>query len=129
MKYLSFKEAKTILYLIISGMSFVLILICIVLFNREKYSDLVLLLVGSSSLVLFVLIKLIKIQKIHNIQFDQNYVYIDSDKKKFKKADIKSIKYRLLTASYIDFNNNDRFYFLINQSEFLTHKLKKELIS
>ena len=110
-------------------MSFVLILICIVLFNREKYSDLVLLLVGSSSLVLFVLIKLIKIQKIHNIQFDQNYVYIDSDKKKFKKADIKSIKYRLLTASYIDFNNNDRFYFLINQSEFLTHKLKKELIS
>jgi len=72
---------------------------------------------------------LLKIQKIHNILFDENYVYIDSDKIKFKKTDIKKMKYGFLTASYIDFENNDRFYFLINQSEFLTRKLKKELIS
>ena len=116
------------LYFTISGLSFVLILICVVLFNREQYLDLVLLLIGSISLILLVLFKLIKIQKTHNILFDQNYLYIGSDKIKFKKADIKKIKYGLLTASYIEFNNNERFYFLVNKSEFFTHKLKKELV-
>ena len=60
--------------------------------------------------------------------FDKNYVYIDTDKVKYDKSDILEIKYGLLNASYIDFKNKDRYYFLIDQTEFLTRRLKKELL-
>lgn len=127
---LSFKEGKTFLYIIISGILFVLTMISIVLYKREKYLDLVFLLFFSISLILFVIIYLLKLNKLNSITFDDEFVYVNIQEKVFKRSDTKEIKYFFLSASFIKFKNDDRkYYFLVDQNELFFRKKRKVLIS
>ncbi|AXP80692.1 hypothetical protein CJ739_1605 [Mariniflexile rhizosphaerae] len=122
---LSFKEGRTFLYIITVGILFILIIISIILYNREKYFDLVLLLLLSVAVILFVLLYLLKINKLNNISFDEQFVYVNFQEKVFKRSEIEDIKYYFFAASFIKFkSDNKKYYFLLEQNELFSRKKK-----
>ncbi|MBQ0734996.1 hypothetical protein [Aquimarina celericrescens] len=127
--FLSFRHSKALIYFVVSGLSFVLILIFVELINRGQIKEFVFLFLLFLGLIFFLLFILLKINKLNLIYFDEEYVYLNTDKQKININNVKSIRYYLLAASYISFENeNKRYYFLVDKNELLFRKKRKKIL-
>tara|TARA_R110002072_G_C7517064_1_gene495895 strand:- start:58 stop:432 length:375 start_codon:yes stop_codon:yes gene_type:complete len=112
MKYLSFKEGKTMIYVIVAFQLILIGIILSLLLQEEKFVKAITIGIIYFT-VLFVVGKfLLKIHKVKSILFDDEKYYIDSKDKSYLKSDLVKIRNNFLAASYIEFKNGDRYYFL-----------------
>ena len=100
------------LYVIIV-LQFVLIgIITMVLFNQGQILKAITIVLIYVSILFLVARFALKLHKVKNIFFDEGKYYINSEQKSYLKSDVLKIKVNYLAASYIDFKNGNRYYFL-----------------
>ncbi len=114
MVYLSFKEGKTMLTIIYIFQLIIMSIICSILLGRGHYLGILKILTIFLSIIFFHGKYIVKFHKIKNIFFDDENYYINSEELSYTKSDLTKIKNNYLTASYIEFKDGKRFYFLRN---------------
>ena len=127
MKKLSSSNGKLIIYIILILQLFLFFTIIFLFLNKNNHLEIAILIAVFSIYILILLFGIYRINKITDIKFDTDFIYVDFEKTKISLNEIKKIKYRNTRPPFIELHSGKRYYFFVSLNEISNGKIKHEL--